>query len=204
MQQQRLEAGQQDPLHIFSEFEDETRQQLVAQIVKDQPALIKIPRQCLFALWFSDIETLRQRATPLKDDREQHQRFRLVGDVGALNVPEICEWFYKMHLQRELTLILESGAGGAQNPFNRYPMVGVSTPPNKRRRADRSLSPLAENVGSPSQHLGHTDSPPVSTEKKEAKKADERKKAEQKVSLYEMAEATILIRLTGHNPGRHS
>lgn len=80
-------------------------------------------------------------------------------------------------------------------------MVGVSTPPNKRRRADRSLSPLAENVGSLSRHLGHTDSPPVSTE---AKKADERKKAEQKVNLYEIAEATILIQLTGHNPGQHS
>ncbi|OQD69791.1 hypothetical protein PENPOL_c002G00700 [Penicillium polonicum] len=59
---QRLEEGQQDPLHIFSEFDDPTRQQLIAKIVQNEPHLRQIPRQNLYALWFSEITVLQKMA----------------------------------------------------------------------------------------------------------------------------------------------
>ncbi|KAF9249976.1 hypothetical protein DTO027I6_9110 [Penicillium roqueforti] len=58
----RIEDGQPDPLHIFSEFEDPTRHSLIQQIVQDDPGLAMIPQQNLYALWFSDISTLQEKA----------------------------------------------------------------------------------------------------------------------------------------------
>jgi hypothetical protein len=57
------EARSRDDLHIFSEFEDEDRKRYIRMIhetYKDELPLIS--RACLFTLWFSDKEVLRQIA----------------------------------------------------------------------------------------------------------------------------------------------
>ncbi|CAI7631516.1 unnamed protein product [Penicillium palitans] len=52
---QRIADGQQDNLHILSEFEDPERRELIARIAQD-PQLAQLARQNMWALWFSDMD----------------------------------------------------------------------------------------------------------------------------------------------------
>lgn len=52
-----------DDVHIFSEFEDEERQDYIQRILAiDHDTFVRIPRATLFYLWFADKEILRQMA----------------------------------------------------------------------------------------------------------------------------------------------
>lgn len=96
---QHLEEGQQDPLHIFSEFDDPTRQQLIPKLVQNDPYLSAIPRQNLYALWFSDITVLQKMANAqTQSDREEYSStIRMIPPL--YDVAGVCEWIYNLHLQ---------------------------------------------------------------------------------------------------------
>lgn len=49
-----------DTKHIFSEFDDPERQQLIADLVSHIPKLDETNRRTLFMLWFSDLDHLRR------------------------------------------------------------------------------------------------------------------------------------------------
>jgi hypothetical protein len=95
----RLTEGQQDPLHIFSEFDDPLRQQLVQQIVEDDKWLRVIPRQNLYALWFSDLDVLQKMANAQTAQEREIRRRALRRVVAQYDVPRVCEWIYKLPLQ---------------------------------------------------------------------------------------------------------
>ncbi|KGO44522.1 hypothetical protein PEXP_020400 [Penicillium expansum] len=82
---QRLEEGQQDPLHIFSEFDDIERQQLIAKMIHDDPIFSYVPRQNLYALWFSDINVLRDMANA----RTEEQKYMRETDLWRFSIYDI-------------------------------------------------------------------------------------------------------------------
>ncbi|KAK4869418.1 hypothetical protein LT330_005800 [Penicillium expansum] len=82
---QRLEEGQQDPLHIFSEFDDIERQQLIAKMVHDDPIFSYVPQQNLYALWFSDINVLRGMANA----RTEEQKYMRKTDLWRFSIYDI-------------------------------------------------------------------------------------------------------------------
>lgn len=81
---------ERDEKNIFSEFEDEERKELIAEIIRQDPNLDTLPRAKFFALWFSDIRTLRNFAKVLeKDDPHFIWRSRILGDINTNDVPGI-------------------------------------------------------------------------------------------------------------------
>ncbi|KAJ5507197.1 hypothetical protein N7527_009340 [Penicillium freii] len=81
---------ERDEKNIFSEFEDEERKELIAEIIRQDPSLNTLPRAQFFALWFSDIRTLRNFAKFLeKDDPHFSWRSGILGDIHANDVPGI-------------------------------------------------------------------------------------------------------------------
>lgn len=88
---QRLEEGQQDPLHIFSEFDDPTRQQLIAKIVQNEPHLRQIPRQNLYALWFSEITVLQKMANAQTKSERRAYSFILMSISAVYDVAGVCK-----------------------------------------------------------------------------------------------------------------
>lgn len=95
----RIEDGQPDPLHIFSEFEDPTRHSLIQQIVQDDPGLAMIPQQNLYALWFSDISALQEKANAQTKVAKKLRARDLRLLPNQYDVVGICEWIYKLYLQ---------------------------------------------------------------------------------------------------------
>ena len=88
---QRLEEGQQDPLHIFSEFDDPTRQQLIAKLVQNDPYLSQIPRQNLYALWFSEITVLQKMANAQTKSERETYSFILRSISAVYDVAGVCK-----------------------------------------------------------------------------------------------------------------
>ncbi|CAI7611692.1 unnamed protein product [Penicillium palitans] len=81
---------ERDEKNIFSEFEDEERKELIAEIIRQDPNLSSLPRAQFFALWFSDIRTLRNFAKVLeKDDPHFTWRAGILSDINTNDVPGI-------------------------------------------------------------------------------------------------------------------
>ncbi|OQE21588.1 hypothetical protein PENFLA_c014G01500 [Penicillium flavigenum] len=125
--------GQQDPLHIFSEFDDPLRQQLVHKIVEDDKWLRVIPRQNLYALWFSDLDVLQKMANAQTAQEREIRRRALRRVVAQYDVPRI--WASEGHTNT--TSRAEALPGSASS--SRLPWPGL-------RERSRSRSP---NVRSP-------------------------------------------------------
>ncbi|KAJ5478468.1 hypothetical protein N7530_003977, partial [Penicillium desertorum] len=66
----------------FSEFEDEERKQLIADIISQDPSLATILRANSSALWFSDIESLRGFAKVLQENGPtSNRRYRMLTSI---------------------------------------------------------------------------------------------------------------------------
>ncbi|KAJ5958311.1 uncharacterized protein N7479_005461 [Penicillium vulpinum] len=78
-----------DEKNIFSEFEDEERKQLVAEIITQDPSLATLPRSSFFSLWFSDIRILRHFAKVQEEDPTFAWRTYTLGNVNGDDIPGI-------------------------------------------------------------------------------------------------------------------
>lgn len=77
-----------DEKNIFSEFEDEQRKELIAEIIRQDPSLDTLPRANFFGLWFSDIRTLRNFAEVLQKDNPHFTwRSEALGRIDVNDVP---------------------------------------------------------------------------------------------------------------------
>ncbi|KAF7718204.1 Uncharacterized protein PECH_006724 [Penicillium ucsense] len=70
-----------DTVHVFSEFEDAERQQLIGRLLELDDTVSSVTRTSLFALWFSDMSVLRRAVEP--DAEEFRWALRLAMDIPS-------------------------------------------------------------------------------------------------------------------------
>ncbi|KAJ5466564.1 hypothetical protein N7539_009520 [Penicillium diatomitis] len=70
-----------DTVHVFSEFEDPERQDLIGRLLELDDTLSSVARTSLFALWFSDMSVLRRAVEP--DAEEFRWALRLAMDITS-------------------------------------------------------------------------------------------------------------------------
>lgn len=85
-----------DTQTIFSEFADPRRADLIRRIIKLTPSVEEIPQPNLLFLWFADIQTLEQWATPDKRSAVEEQarklRYLLFSNVPKIDLPTLCKY----------------------------------------------------------------------------------------------------------------
>ncbi|KAJ5628859.1 hypothetical protein N7490_011087 [Penicillium lividum] len=95
-----MDTPRLDKKTIFSEFDDEERRTLIAELVRRFPEIRRIPRCRLFFLWFSDLEVLKGR---LRSTENLESVILTISDEPSADLAGI--WAGSKHFPKETGIL---------------------------------------------------------------------------------------------------